>query len=169
MNYSDTAGDTAPAHDIASETLCRWMDCVVDRAWQGVAEGQSPFAAAIYGPDGTQLSLENNIVKASGQPSRHAEVCAIDSACQQLGQCKLDDCWLLATGEPCPMCAATAAMADIHRIVFGASADVISQAGYATLELDCEKFYELTDHQPLLIGGVQQTRCEELLLKNPKR
>lgn len=148
-------------------TLQRWMESVVDRAWHGVAKGQSPFAAAIYAADGAQLSLECNTVARTNQPSRHAEVKAIDAACRELGRPTLKEVWLVSSGEPCPMCAATAAMAGIRHIAFGATEKFIAKVGYQTLGIGCEQFFSQANLKVTLVGGVNSSACERLLAENP--
>ncbi|MFK7873404.1 MAG: tRNA adenosine(34) deaminase TadA [Oligoflexales bacterium] len=51
----------------------------------------------------------------------HAEVLAIQKACQNLGRWRLYDCTLYVTLEPCVMCAGAAWQARIPNIYYGAS------------------------------------------------
>ncbi|WP_442505580.1 nucleoside deaminase [Novipirellula sp. SH528] len=149
--------------------LTEWMRTVVAKGWEGVQAGQNPFAAAVYSSQGEMLSCECNQVKQTGHPSRHAEVCAIDRACEKLQRTKLEDCVLISSGEPCPMCAAIAAMTRIPRIIFGAPASVIEQAGYGTLGLGCESFFDAAKPNAVIQGGILADECSQLLLENPKR
>ena len=52
-------------------------------------------------------------------PTAHAEVLAIRSACGRLDQRKLPGCTLYTTIAPCPMCEGAIVEADIRRVVFG--------------------------------------------------
>jgi tRNA(Arg) A34 adenosine deaminase TadA len=45
-----------------------------------------------------------NDVLNSGDPTAHAEVNAIRAACKKLGSFQLDECILISSCEPCPMC-----------------------------------------------------------------
>lgn len=151
--------------DIKKETLERWMRTVIEECRRGIANGQSPFAAAIYGDDGTQLSLTHNVVRHTSRPSQHGEVTAIDAACRSLGQSKLpSDVWLVSTGEPCPMCSATAAVAGIHNIAFGASKEMIVSAGFQTLGFGCKAFFQAADVPANIIGGIEADQCRRLLI-----
>jgi len=51
----------------------------------------------------------------------HAEIIAITSAAENVGDWRLDDCILYSTVEPCAMCAGAAVLSRIKTIVYGAS------------------------------------------------
>ena len=53
-------------------------------------------------------------------PTAHAEVLALRAAARHVGSWHLDNCLLIATLEPCPMCAGAALNARVGAIVFGA-------------------------------------------------
>ncbi|GAA4454779.1 nucleoside deaminase [Novipirellula rosea] len=148
--------------------LTEWMSAVLAKGWEGVRAGQNPFAAAIYTLQGDPITCEFNQVKRTGHPSRHAEVCAIDRACEQLQRTTLQDCVLISSAEPCPMCAATAGMTQIPQIVYGAPADVVEQAGYGTLGLGCQSFFAAANPSAVIQGDILADQCSQLLLQNPK-
>lgn len=52
--------------------------------------------------------------------THHAEILAIERACERLGGWRLPECTLYVTLEPCPMCAGAIINARIDRVVFGA-------------------------------------------------
>jgi tRNA(adenine34) deaminase len=54
-------------------------------------------------------------------PTAHAEILAITSACEVVGDWRLDGAVLYCTLEPCSMCAGAAVLARIARIVYGAA------------------------------------------------
>jgi guanine deaminase len=62
-----------------------------------------PFAALVV-KDGAIVATGVNQVTATLDPTAHAEVVAIRSACQTLGTFQLSGCELYTTCEPCPMC-----------------------------------------------------------------
>ncbi len=81
-----------------------WMVQAIDLAVENVRTGRGgPFAALVV-RDNELLSTGVNSVTASNDPTAHAEIVAIRSACQALGGFQLHGCELYATSEPCPMC-----------------------------------------------------------------
>ena len=146
----------------------RWMDRILDVCREGVRDGQAPFAAAVVRHDGEIIATAHNTVRRSGQPSRHGEVNAIDSACRILDQPQLEGLVLVSTGEPCPLCAAMAAEVKIADIVFGAPRDVIEQAGYQTLGVDCKDLFHSIGQKVRIVRNVRYDQCRQLLLQNPQ-
>ncbi len=53
-------------------------------------------------------------------PTAHAEMIALTAATEALGGKYLDDCTMYVTVEPCPMCAAALAWAQLGTLVYGA-------------------------------------------------
>ncbi|TWU01917.1 nucleoside deaminase [Neorhodopirellula pilleata] len=143
------------------------MDQVLDELRRGIMRQQSPFAAGVFSLQGDRLSLECNTVKSSSKPSRHGEINAIDQACRSIGKPNLSGYVLVSSAEPCPMCTATAANANVDAIVFGASRQTVAEAGYQTLQLGCVEMIRLTGQSISVIGGVQSDRCAQALLDNP--
>jgi len=79
-------------------------------------------------PFGCVLVKENQIITTgrSGKtntfdPTAHAEINAIRSACNKLCSKDLSGVTLYSTCEPCPMCFSASWWANINRIVFGIS------------------------------------------------
>ena len=88
----------------------------------------------------------------------HAEICAINEACESLGSWRLTDAVMYVTLEPCPMCAGAIINSRIGRVVFGAydekagcfgSKDNFAQKGF--------------NHRPHIIGGFMQEECAAVL------
>lgn len=86
------------------------------------------FGAVIV-KDGKIVSEGMNRVVASHDPTWHAEMEAIRSACITLQSPKLTDCTLYTSAEPCPMCMATAYWAGLKDIVYGATCDDAKEYG----------------------------------------
>ena len=88
----------------------------------------------------------------------HAEIEAINQACQALGRWRLEDCTLYVTLEPCPMCAGAILQARIPRVVFGAR-DPKGGAMGGVIDL----FWEQFNHRPAVTAGVLEQQCAKLL------
>ena len=88
----------------------------------------------------------------------HAEIEAINDACQTLGGWRLWECTLYVTLEPCPMCAGAIVNARIQRVVYGAS-----DAKCGAVRSVCGLFDMRFNHHPAVEAGVLEEECGELL------
>ena len=87
-------------------------------AEENIDRGGGPFGAVIV-KDGEVLSQGTNSVTIDNDPTAHAEVNAIRSACAKTGSFKLDGCVVYSSCEPCPMCLSALYWAGVSRIYFG--------------------------------------------------
>jgi len=110
------------------------MQQAIDKAREGIENGQSPFGACIVRDDEV-LAVAHNTVWRDGDSTAHAEVNAIREACRRLGTIDLSDCTLYTTCEPCPMCFSASHWAGIGRIVFGAAIVDAASAGFSELRI----------------------------------
>lgn len=81
-----------------------------------------PFGAVVV-KDNRIVSEGMNRVVASHDPTWHGEIEAIRLACITLQSCKLTDCTLYTTSEPCPMCVAAAYWAGIEHIYYSVTVE----------------------------------------------
>jgi tRNA(Arg) A34 adenosine deaminase TadA len=112
---------------------------VVDCAVENVAAGGGPFAALVIRGDDVLAEGVNRVTR-DLDPTAHAEVVAIRSACQALGEFSLSGCLLVASCEPCPLCLAAALWARVDEVVYLADRDDAARAGF-----DDRAFYDLFD------------------------
>lgn len=89
----------------------------------------------------------------------HAELLAIEKACEELGTWRLEGATLYVTLEPCPMCAGAIIMSRVEKVVFGASDPKGGCAGTFMNLLSDERF----NHQSDVYSGVLEKECGELL------
>lgn len=114
-----------------------WLARAVDLATANVAGGGGPFGAVIVRGD-ELVSTGQNRVTRDNDPTAHAEVVAIRSACSVLGDFSLAGCTLYTSCEPCPLCVSAALWARLDRVVFAADRDDAARGGF-----DDREFYEL--------------------------
>jgi guanine deaminase len=88
-----------------------------------------PFGVVIV-KDGAVVSRGWNKVVSTKDPTAHAEVAAIRSACRKQGSFNLSGCVLYSSCEPCPMCLAATYWARINRIVFAADRRDAAAVGF---------------------------------------
>jgi tRNA(adenine34) deaminase len=99
------------------------MRAALDQARAAAVHGDVPIGALVvhHGADGDAVvSARHNERELTGDPTAHAEVLALRDAAVALGRWRLEDCTLVVTLEPCPMCAGALWAARIGGVVFGA-------------------------------------------------
>ncbi|BCW20437.1 tRNA-specific adenosine deaminase [Arthrobacter sp. NtRootA9] len=110
-------------------------------ATANVLNSGGPFGAMIVTADGKTFDGVNRVT-ADNDPTAHAEVTAIRTACRELGTFDLSGAVLYTSCEPCPMCLASALWARVSRVVFAADRHDAASAGF-----DDAVFYEYFDNQ----------------------
>jgi tRNA(Arg) A34 adenosine deaminase TadA len=114
----------------------------IELAQKASASGYGgPFGAVIV-QQGKIIAEGWNCVLANCDPTAHAEINAIRSACATLGHFHLPGCTLYTSSEPCPMCLSAAYWARIERIVFANSRAEAAAIGFC----DDELYEELHRH-----------------------
>ena len=89
-----------------------------DASLASVERGGGPFGAVVVRGDEV-ITVASNSVTIDNDPTAHAEVNAIRSACKKLGTFKLDGCYIYSSCEPCPMCLSAIYWAGVDRIYYG--------------------------------------------------
>ena len=107
-----------------------FMARAIQLSLDNVLSGQGgPFGAVVV-KDGSIVAEGVNRVTATNDPTAHAEVVAIRSACAKLGTFVLKGCEIYTSCEPCPMCLGAIYWAHISRIYFGNVAAEASKIGF---------------------------------------
>jgi len=88
-----------------------------------------PFGCVIV-RQGRIVARGHNRVTATNDPTAHAEIVAIRSACDSLQTFRLDDCELYTSCEPCPMCLAAIYWARIPRVFFANTRADAAEIGF---------------------------------------
>ena len=110
-------------------------------ATANVLNSGGPFGAMIVTADGTTFDGVNRVT-ADNDPTAHAEVTAIRTACRELGTFDLSGAVLYTSCEPCPMCLASALWARVERVVYAADRHDAASVGF-----DDAVFYEYFENQ----------------------
>ena len=125
---------------------------------QAAKAGEVPVGAVLV-KDGRVIAEGRNAPIAQHDPTAHAEIAALRSAAQTMGNYRLDGCTLYVTLEPCPMCAGAMLHARLPRVVFGAM-DAKTGAAGSVVDLFAEP---LLNHQTQIQGGVLADECSMAL------
>ena len=97
-----------------------FMRMAMDAAVEAKLVGEVPVGAVVV-KDGEVIAVGYNQPIGQHDPTAHAEINALRSAAQKLGNYRLVDCTLYVTLEPCAMCAGAMMHARLERVVFGSS------------------------------------------------
>ena len=138
-------------------TDVEYMNIALQLAQQAADEGEVPVGAVIVKED-TIIGRGRNRRESIGNALAHAEIEAINEACQTLGGWQLVDCTLYVTLEPCPMCAGAIINARIPRVVQGACNIKAGSCGSIV-----DLFSLPYNHKPTLVSGVLEEECQQLL------
>ena len=138
-------------------SYAQYMKHAIELAQKAAELGDVPVGAVIV-KNGEVIADAYNLRENGGGATAHAELLAIERACERLGTWRLSGCDLYVTLEPCPMCAGAIINARIDRVIFGAK-DANGGAFGSLIDLNS---YPL-GHKPEVVCGVLENECRELL------
>lgn len=137
-----------------------YMQIALEQAGLASSADEIPIGAVVVDPrSGEVISVAHNLSEHSADATAHAELLAIQRACQKLGQNRLRDLDLYVTLEPCTMCAAAISFARIANLYIGAE----DPKGGAVL--NGIKFYDAPTchHRPQFFSGILAAECSQIL------
>lgn len=97
----------------------KFMQEALKEAVKAGEKDEVPIGAVVV-CDGRIIARAYNLTETLNDPTAHAEMQAITMATSYLGGKYLNLCTVYVTVEPCPMCAAALAWAQVKRVVYGA-------------------------------------------------
>jgi tRNA(adenine34) deaminase len=135
------------------------MERALTEAQAAGARGEVPIGAVVTASDGTIIAAAGNRTRELSNPTAHAEMLVIRSACASLGSERIVGCDLYVTLEPCPMCAAAISFARIRRLYYGAP-----DPKGGGVEHGARVFNQNTcHHAPEIYAGLDEERSAMLL------
>jgi len=134
------------------------MQEALAEARRGFDMGEVPIGCVIV-YDGQIIGRAANERATRKNVLFHAEITAINQACEALGDWRLEGCRLYVTLEPCPMCAGAIVQARIPVVIFGAKSPKAGCAGSILNLLNEPRF----NHRAEIISGVCEDECAALM------
>lgn len=160
-SLSESTSGTA-AKNAERERLEEWMTLAIEEARAALTHGDVPIGAVVIQDphrSGVVVASRHNERELTADPTAHAEVLALRDAASRLGRWRLDDCLVVVTLEPCPMCAGALWAARIGGLVYG-TADMKAGATGSLYNLGSDP---RLNHEYPVCHGVLAPRCSELL------
>ena len=145
---------TAPTSPFLSR-----MDLAMAEARAAAGRGEVPVGAVIVAPDGRIVAAAGNRTRELCDPTAHAEIVALRSACAAAGTERLPGHVLWVTLEPCAMCAGAIANARIARLVYGAADPKSGGVAHGARVFD----HPQAHHRPEILSGIGEGAAEALL------
>ena len=133
------------------------MGAALAEAEKAAALGEVPVGAVVA-RRGEIVAAAHNTRETEKNAVHHAELLAIDRACQALGGWRLWECELFVTLEPCPMCAGAIINSRLRRVVYGARDPKAGCCGGLT-----DLFALPFNHHPTIEQGLLQEEAQALL------
>ncbi|MCQ2513505.1 MAG: nucleoside deaminase [Ruminococcus sp.] len=134
-----------------------FMKKAIQAARQAAEEKEVPVGAVIV-RNSEIISIGRNKRETEKNALLHAEIDAINQACQKLGGWRLWNCEIYVTLEPCPMCAGAIINAHIPKVYFGAYDFKNGSCGTIT------NLFEMPyNFKPEYCGGIMADECSQLL------
>jgi tRNA(adenine34) deaminase len=135
------------------------MRIALGEARAALAHDDVPVGAVILDSDGAPVASAHNQKELLGDPTAHAEMLAIRTAVESVGDWHLEGHTLVVTLEPCAMCAMAAVWARLDRIVY-ATPDPKAGAAWSLFNIPQD---ERLNHRCELIEGVLAEESAPLL------
>ena len=140
-------------------TFKSYMHIALQEARAAASRGEIPVGAVIVNAAGVVVAQAGNRTRELQDPSAHAEMLAIRTACQLLGQERLVNHDIYVTLEPCPMCAGLIAAARIRRLYYGAGDQKSGGVGQGPRVFS----HPQSHHSPEVFDEIDGAECAALL------
>ena len=136
----------------------QYMRAALEEAKKALPCGDVPIGAVIV-KEGRIIAAGYNMREQKQCAVAHAEIVAIQNACEKLGNWQLPGCSMYVTVEPCPMCAGALLNARIKQVFFGAYQENTGAVG-SKFNL----FYDFVWDNPVAFrGGILEAECALLV------
>jgi tRNA(adenine34) deaminase len=137
----------------------QFMWQAIIEAQQAAREDEVPVGAILISQNGTVLARTHNQTITLCDPTAHAEILAIRSAAESLGNFRLLNTTLYVTIEPCIMCMGALLHARVSKIIYGAKDPKWGAAG-SCYNLSADPRLNHVIH---VEGGVLEKECRALI------
>lgn len=136
----------------------QFMQLALKEAQKAAELGEVPIGAIIVYQDQV-IASAHNLRETSQNAVTHAELMAIQHACDIIGSWRLEETTLYVTLEPCPMCAGAILQSRIPRVIYGARDQKAGCVDSLYHLLNDSRF----NHECEVTEGVMAEECSAML------
>lgn len=136
----------------------KFMKEALKEAKKSYQKDEIPVGAVIV-KDGKVIARGHNTKETKTDPTKHAEIIAIQKASKKLQTWRLSGCTIYVTLEPCSMCAGSLIQARIDKVVIGTMDEKTGACGSVLNLLTDYKF----NHTVQIETGIMQEECRKIL------
>ena len=136
----------------------KFMKEALKEAKRSYQKDEIPVGAVIV-KEGKIIARGHNIKETKTDPTKHAEIIAIQKASKKLQTWRLSGCTMYVTLEPCSMCAGSLIQARIDKVVIGKMEEKTGACGSVLNLLSDYKF----NHTVQVETGIMQEECKKIL------
>ena len=144
---------------VADPPFEKAMRLALEQAALAAGEGEVPVGAVLLDSDGNPVDADHNRPRQLNDPTAHAEMLLLSRVSRHRSHGRLEGHTLVATLEPCAMCAGAAVLARLDRIVYG-TPDLKAGACWSLYNIPQDR---RLNHHIDLVAGVLEAECAELL------
>jgi tRNA(adenine34) deaminase len=146
----------------------------IDQSRSALERGNRPYGAVLVGADGQVLADGQNTEQSDRDITGHAETNALREAFQRLGPERLAGSTMYASGEPCPMCAATMFYGGVSRVVYAVSRAKARELSPQTQEnptlgVTCRDILATSSRPIEVVGPVLEEEGAAVFVENAAR
>ncbi len=134
-----------------------YMQIALTEAKKAFDKAEVPVGCVIV-KDGQVIAKSHNQKESSQNVLAHAEIIAINQACQALNSWRLDGCEIYVTLEPCLMCIGAIASARFKKLVYGPR-----DVKYESLDKILKEYLKNFNHQVEVVPNVLEKESDQLL------
>ena len=154
-------GVRLPPVALKEHQIHAWMQRLLTRAERLGETGEIPVSAVVLDERGRCIGHGSNRREWASDPLGHAELVALRQAAWITGDWRMNQCTLIVTLEPRPMCAGALVQARIGRVIFGAFDRKRGGLG-GTVDL---ADHPSAHHHMEVMGGVMESEASDLLAR----
>ena len=102
-----------------------FMRAALEVAWKSRNRGDNPFGALLVDENGNIVMEAENTAVTEKDATGHAETNLMRMASVKYDREFLAKCTIYTTAEPCPMCSGAIYWANVRRVVYGLSEEIL--------------------------------------------